>query len=75
MNPKNHRVRLEYFPPIHPSWMLWSDAEWKITSMVSYWKADASTDEGVMPSSSYQLFWPVNPWHELEKAENGEVSA
>ncbi|CAB5220978.1 hypothetical protein UFOVP247_65 [uncultured Caudovirales phage] len=69
MNPKNYRVRLEYMPPIQPSWSLWNDPEWKITGTVSYWKADQSTDDGVMPSSSYQLFWPVNPWHELDLIE------
>ena len=75
MNPKNFKVRLVYAPPVSVSWWLWEDPEMEITGMVSYWKADMSTEDGVMPSSSYQLFWPVNPWHELEKVENGKIAA
>ena len=66
IHPSNYRVRLEYMPPIRPDWWLFDDPEMKVTAMVSYWKADPNSHDGVIPSSSYTLYWPPNPWHELE---------
>jgi hypothetical protein len=69
-------MKFEYLPPLasYPShvYMSGDSADWAITAMVSYYQRTV----GEQPASaSHQLFWPVNPWHELDEVEkNGEVS-
>jgi len=71
------RMRFDYLAPLshYPSyvWMSGDNADWAIAAMMSYYRRDAGEQS---PSASHQLFWPLNPWHELDKVEkNGKVAS
>lgn len=48
----------------------WEDHnDWRVTTMVVYRPRQAF--ELDTPNGSYQMFWPVNPWHALDEISAG----
>ena len=66
------KIRFDYMPPLHLGYCDAGDYEWHVTAMVSYYRRDAGEP---IVSESYRMFWPANPWHELELAEKNHVKA
>ena len=65
------KIRLEYLPPLRDVYGSYNDRDWEVTAAVSYY---GRLNEDVIPSSSFQIYWPLNPWDELEKVEKKWLS-
>ena len=52
------KIRLEYLPPLRDTYGSFDDRDWEVTAAVSYY---GRLNDDVIPSSSFQIYWPLNP--------------